>query len=92
MLVNAAAPNAQHVHIAVAHGFKQLAIFVSGDTRRETVGRNPVPTLAENGNAIDHKSEALARLVRLLPEFERAQAGARRCLVRQLAIRSAREL
>ena len=44
----------------------------------ETVGRNPVAALGENGNAVDDKSETLAGLIRLLPEFERSQAGPRR--------------
>src|SRR5688500_17175568 len=66
-LVNASAPDPQHVHVGVARRFKQLAIFVFADAGRKTVGRNPVCALGKYRYAINHESEALAGPITLFP-------------------------
>src|SRR5260221_11563781 len=69
-LVDAAAPDAQHVHIGVAHGLKQFAVFVLGDAAGKAVGRDPVAAFGKDRHAINHKGKALPGLVALLPEFQ----------------------
>src|SRR6266540_1132131 len=85
-LVNAATPNTQHVHVGITHRFQELAVFILGDARGETVSGNPIATLGENRHAIDHKIEALAGRIWLLPEFERSQAAASSFLIYQFAV------
>src|SRR5262249_4938153 len=84
--VNAASPNAQHVHVAVVHGLEQETVFIVGDARRKTVGRNPGSTLRKHGNAVDDEHETLSGLVALLSKFESSNAGARRFFVSDLAV------
>ena len=85
-LVNAAAPDAQHVHVGVAHGLKQFAIFISTDAAREAVRRDPITAFGKDRHAVNHKGEALAGFVALLLEFQRAQARTLRCFIYKLAI------
>src|SRR5260221_8697283 len=56
-LINSAAPDAQHVHVGVAHRLKQSAIFIFADAARKAVGWNPVAALGKDKHAINHKSE-----------------------------------
>ncbi len=67
--------------MGVARGLKQFAIFVFGQPGRKAVGRYPVGPLGKDGHAVNDEVEALARVVALLSEFQRAQAGAPACLI-----------
>src|SRR5947209_20380509 len=58
-LVNAATPDSQHVHVGVAHGLKQFAIFISADAARKAVGRDPITAFGKDRHAVDNKGEAL---------------------------------
>src|SRR5262249_62145959 len=62
------------------------AVFIFSDARNETVGRNPVAACREYGNAVDDEHETLARFVALLSQLERANSGACRVLVCELAV------
>src|SRR5207248_9335989 len=80
-IVDAAAPDAQHVHVRIVDGLDELAITLSGDARRKTIGRNPVAAFSEDRHAVDHKLEAPPPLVRLLAQLQRTQAHPRRSLI-----------
>src|SRR6266481_8057138 len=85
-LVNTAAPDAQHIHVGVAHGAKQFAILVPGDASRKAVSRNPVAAFGKDRHAVDYKGEAFAGIVALLSELQCAQARALRRLINGLAV------
>src|SRR5947209_5474276 len=85
-LVNAAAPDAQHIHVGVAHGLKQFAIFIFADAAGKAVGRDPVATFSEDRHAVYNKGEALAGLVGMLPEFQCTQASAPGCFIDEPAL------
>src|SRR6185436_4657953 len=68
--VDSATPDAQHIHVAVAHGFDQKPVFIFGDARWKTVGRDPVSAFRKDRNSVDYKHEALARVIALLAEFK----------------------
>src|SRR5437868_452496 len=63
--VDAAAPDSQHVHVAVVYRLDEKSILIFGDARRKTVGRNPIATLREDWNAIDDEHEALSSFIAL---------------------------
>src|ERR1041385_3532878 len=85
-LVNATTPDSQHIHVAVAHRLDEEAIFVFGDTRRKTVGWNPIAALRENGNAIDDEHKAFSRFVARSPQFQGPEAGPRYLLTGDSAV------
>src|SRR5207237_9741110 len=74
--VIAAPPGADHVHVGFARGAETPAILLSGDSRGKTIKRNRVSALAEYRDSIHHKFKALAPLIKLAMQFERAQPGA----------------
>ena len=75
LLVDAAAPDAQHVHVAHADGLGQPGILDARGPRDEGVRRHPGGALGEEGQPVDNELEALAPLVvgRAI-QAERAQA------------------
>src|SRR5207237_5414655 len=48
--------------------------------------RDPITAFGKDRHAVNHKGEALAGLVALLPEFQTTQARALRCFIHELAI------
>ena len=79
MLVDAAAPDAQHVHVRVAGVGQQPLVAGGGDRPDERVGRDPVRPAREQAGAVEHEAEeacaGLAGVGRLV-ERDRAHADA----------------
>ncbi len=77
VLIVAATPVAQHVHVGVACGGQHLAQARGVDPCGEGIERNDVGALCEDLYAVDDESEALPALAVLLAaQFNRAQADA----------------
>ena len=85
-LINTAAPHTKHVHVGIAHRLKQLAIFLFGNAARKTIGRNPVAAFGKDRHAIDHKGEAFAGIIALLPKLQTTQTSATTRFISKLAI------
>ncbi len=77
VLVVAAAPVAQHVHVGVARGGQHLTQACGIDACGEGIERNDVGALGEDLHAVDDEGKALPALaVFLAAQFDRAQANA----------------
>ena len=77
VLVDPAAPDAQHVHVRVARGGDQLLVAVGLHRAHERVRGDPVRAAREDPDAVEHEAEeARARLLGVGPlvELERAHA------------------
>ena len=74
LLVETAAPDAQHVLVRLGRRADQALQGLVGDPGGEGVGRDPVRALGEDRHAVDHKDERAPPCVRLLPQLNRAQA------------------
>jgi hypothetical protein len=77
VLVDAAAPDPDHVHVRLARLDKQELVAPGVERTHEGVGRDPVRALGEEGNAVqDEAEEAGARLIgiRRLVQFQAADA------------------
>ena len=70
VFVDPASPLADHVHIGVARGLKDLAIRGLSDSGGKTVERNYICAFSKNGNAIDHELHASAPVVRIAPQHQ----------------------
>ena len=75
--VIAAAPVPDHVHVGVFSRLQHLAVLRGGDAGGETVERDHVGALAENGDAVDHEFERASPLIGLAPQHDGPQAGVR---------------
>src|SRR5271154_4734438 len=73
-LVVTAAPLANHVHVRVAGGLKNLAMNLRSYAVRKTVERNHVGTLAEDRDAIHDELETLAPLIGSAAQFHGTQS------------------
>jgi hypothetical protein len=56
-------------------GLQYVAVLLRRDTGHETVERDNVGSLHENGDTVHHKFEALAPLIRFAAKLKRAQAS-----------------
>ena len=56
-LVNAAAPDPNHVHVGVFGHLQQVAIFLFTRARQEVVRGNPVRPLTKHRHVVDLKEE-----------------------------------
>ena len=75
-LVNAAAPDAEHVHVGAGGAAEERLVVAQADARGEGVGGNPVGALGEEGHSVDGEPEGFAPAVLLALEFERPKADA----------------
>ena len=73
-LVVTAAPLANHVHVRIASGLKNIAMNLGSDTVRKAVERNHVRAFGEDGDAIHHELETLAPLIGNAAQFDRTQS------------------
>ncbi|KAJ6442770.1 monooxygenase [Purpureocillium lavendulum] len=80
VLVDAAAPDADHELVALGDDAHPVAVARRGDAREEVVGGDPVAAAAEDGHVVDAEEEGRARLAveRALDELGAAQADALR--------------
>ncbi len=74
VLVEPAAPHPQHVLVRLRCGADQAFQVGFGQAGGERIGRDPVRPLGEERPPVHHERERPAPLVRLLPQFDRAQA------------------
>src|SRR5258708_15538968 len=74
--VVAAAPVTDHVHMGVARRLKNLPMLRRRNASHETVERNYVRALGEDGYAIHDERNTLAPLIWLAAQFEGTQTGA----------------
>src|SRR5262245_162055 len=72
-LINAAAPDADHIHVGIADRSKKLVVFFVRDARRKNIGRYPVRSPAKHGNAVDNERKALSKFIWLLAKFQRTK-------------------
>ena len=76
VLVDAAAPDAHHVHVGIGGGLERRLVVLALQSVGEDMIRNPVGPLGEDGTTVDQKSKTRAELIRRLVERDRAQADA----------------
>ena len=77
MLVDASAPDADHVHIALGHGLQQRPVFRLAQRRDERGGGNPARAAGEDRPAVqDEPEETRSRLVEIgrLVQLDHADA------------------
>src|SRR6478736_1456911 len=69
-LVDAATPNAQHVHVRVSSRFQQPAILLFAYSSGKAISRYPVCTFCENGDTINDERETLSPRIVFLVHFQ----------------------
>ncbi len=75
VLVDAAAPDAQHVHVRIGSRADDLVVDRVGDARQEAVIGDIVGALHEDGNAVEFDIKAGAFRIRRLHDAQGAQPG-----------------
>ena len=75
-LVDAAAPDAKHVHVGVDGHLHPFVVVLARQARQVAVGGDPVGALAEDLAAVDDEDERLALVVLLALELDGADADA----------------
>src|SRR5690606_20908201 len=76
VLINAAAPHAQHVHVGGGSIHQQTAVIVGGQARDEGIRRNPVGAFGEERHAVDGELERFAPFVRVTIQPQSPQTDA----------------
>lgn len=74
VLVDAASPYANHVHVDGLGVEHMLLVAFGGDTRKEIVERYHIDAFCKDGLAVEFEIEAVAVGVGLVDQLERAQA------------------
>src|SRR5438045_3935909 len=74
-LVICSSPRAHHVHVGIAGRLKNHAMPLGSYTIGKAVKGDYVRAFGKDRNAVNHKGEALAPLVRGAPQLERAQTS-----------------
>ena len=85
ILIETAAPNAQHVHVGVSGTLNQIPVIFRFEMRGECIGGDPAGAFGEERDVIDGKLEGFAPFIRFALNVECAQAYTLRDIIQKRA-------